>query len=334
MAGMRRAGWIAVLLSGWLAGAAAVRAETVPLPTPAPAPKDRSAPAAQAAPAGAAPDKSGISSFLDSINPFSGKSHPSTDLSALDAKQRALVNRVSTYLTSVQVLTGNFSQIGPDGRRTTGHLFIQKPGKVRFEYDPPSPIEIIADGSQVVVADRKLNTQDLYPLSQTPLRFLLADRIDLLQDTNVVGVTADDTFVSVQIEEKQAFVGTYESDDLDAAVLRVVLFGAIDPHDPRMLSTLRAIEHELVSDSLVYRYDPGASPDGLRGSEGTFSLCSFLYVDALARAGRVATRTRHPGPGSPVRRTAPVPLRWRRRARCRVGPAAVRPPCPTRPRRR
>jgi outer membrane lipoprotein-sorting protein len=207
MAGMRRAGWIAVLLSGWLAGAAAVRAETVPLPTPAPAPKDRSAPA----PADAAPEKPGISSFLDSLkipNPFSGMSHPSTDLSALDAKQRSLVNRVSTYLTGVQVLTGSFVQIGPDGRRTGGHLFIQKPGKVRFEYDPPSPIEIIADGSQVVVSDRKLGTQDMYPLSQTPLRFLLADRIDLLQDTNVVGVTADDTFVSVQIEEKQAFIGT------------------------------------------------------------------------------------------------------------------------------
>jgi outer membrane lipoprotein-sorting protein len=210
MAGMRQAVWIAVLLSGWLAGAAAIRAETVPLPTPAPAPKDRSAPAApstQSAPAGPS-----ISTFLDSLNslnPFSGKSnHPTTDPSTFDAKQRALVNRVSTYLTSVQVLTGNFVQIGPDGRRTTGHLFIQKPGKVRFEYDPPSPIDIIADGTQVVVRDRQLATQDLYPLSQTPLRFLLADRIDLLQDTNVVGVTADDTFVSVLIEEKQAFVGT------------------------------------------------------------------------------------------------------------------------------
>ena len=211
MAGMRQAIWIAVLLSGWLAGAAAVRAEVIPLPTPAPAPKDRStppAPAAQAA-APAAPASSGIGSFLDSLNPFSGKSNrPATDPSTFDAKQRALVNRVSTYLTSVQVLSGNFVQISPDGRRTSGHLFIQKPGKVRFEYDPPSPIEIIADGTQVVVSDRKLNTQDLYPLSQTPLRFLLADKIDLLQDTNVVGVTADDTFVSVQIEEKQAFVGT------------------------------------------------------------------------------------------------------------------------------
>jgi outer membrane lipoprotein-sorting protein len=87
-------------------------------------------------------------------------------------------------------------------------MFLQKPGKVRFEYDPPSTIEIIADGSQVMVGDRRLESHDYYPLSQTPLRFLLADKIDLLQDTSVVGVTADDTYVSITIEEKQPFVGT------------------------------------------------------------------------------------------------------------------------------
>ena len=63
--------------------------------------------------------------------------------------------------------------------------------------------------------------------------------------------------------------------------------GFIAPRDPMWLSTLAAMDHELVSDSLVYRYDPGASPDGLAGGEGTFSLCTFWYVDALARAGRL-----------------------------------------------
>ena len=105
-------------------------------------------------------------------------------------------------------MSGKFVQIGADGRRATGHFYIQKPGKVRFEYDPPSPIDIIADGSSVVVRDRKLATQDLYPLSQTPLRFLLSDRIDLLRDTNVTGVTADEMFVSIVVEEKQALIGT------------------------------------------------------------------------------------------------------------------------------
>jgi GH15 family glucan-1,4-alpha-glucosidase len=65
------------------------------------------------------------------------------------------------------------------------------------------------------------------------------------------------------------------------------LQGFIAPRDPLWLDTLRAIDRTLVSDSLVYRYDPAASPDGLSGDEGTFSLCTFWYVEALARAGRL-----------------------------------------------
>ncbi|WP_030730281.1 glycoside hydrolase family 15 protein [Streptomyces sp. NRRL S-237] len=87
--------------------------------------------------------------------------------------------------------------------------------------------------------------------------------------------------------ERRAFVQHYGTTVLDASLLMMPLVGFISPKDPRWLSTLEAMDDELVSDSLVYRYDPAASPDGLRGSEGTFSLCSFLYVYALARAGQV-----------------------------------------------
>jgi outer membrane lipoprotein-sorting protein len=125
-----------------------------------------------------------------------------------DDKQRALVAKVSSYLSGVQTLVGDFVQVGPDGRRTEGQFSIQKPGKVRFEYNPPSPVEVIADGKSVVVRDRKLATQQLVPLSQTPLRFLLSDRIDLMRDTNLVSVSADDTFVTIVIEESQTLVGT------------------------------------------------------------------------------------------------------------------------------
>ncbi|MDT7839648.1 glycoside hydrolase family 15 protein [Streptomyces justiciae] len=86
---------------------------------------------------------------------------------------------------------------------------------------------------------------------------------------------------------RQAFVQHYDDTTLDASLLLMPSVGFIAPNDPRWLSTLDAMEEELVSDSLVYRYDPAASPDGLRGSEGTFSLCSFLYVNALARSGRL-----------------------------------------------
>jgi GH15 family glucan-1,4-alpha-glucosidase len=86
---------------------------------------------------------------------------------------------------------------------------------------------------------------------------------------------------------RQAFVQHYATDVLDSSLLRMPMVGFVDGRDPQWESTLAAMDEELVTDSLVYRYNPEASPDGLRGSEGTFSLCTFAYVDALTRAGRL-----------------------------------------------
>lgn len=203
MAGRRATIMLAATLCTVLATAAAF-AENVPLPTPAPQPKSGAAPSTTAPnpPAAEAAPHPGFFPFS-----FMDKSAPATT-TAFDAKQRALLDRISMYLSSMQTMVGNFVQVGPDGSRTEGDFYIQKPGKVRFEYNPPSPIDIVADGSSVVVRDRNLATQDLYPLSQTPLRYLLADRIDLLRDTDVISVSSDDTFVTVVIEEKQLVVGT------------------------------------------------------------------------------------------------------------------------------
>jgi GH15 family glucan-1,4-alpha-glucosidase len=87
--------------------------------------------------------------------------------------------------------------------------------------------------------------------------------------------------------DRRTFVQHYDTDVLDASLLLMPLTKFIAPRDPRWLSTLDAITAELVSDSLVYRYDPAASPDGLEGEEGTFSICTFWYVEAMARAGHV-----------------------------------------------
>jgi GH15 family glucan-1,4-alpha-glucosidase len=86
---------------------------------------------------------------------------------------------------------------------------------------------------------------------------------------------------------RRAFVQYDGGEVLDASVLMMPLAKFISPTDPKWLSTLDALGDDLVSDSLVYRYDPAASPDGLRGEEGTFSICSFWYVEALTRAGRL-----------------------------------------------
>jgi outer membrane lipoprotein-sorting protein len=227
---------LALALSAGLSGALA---QSVPLPMPAPQPKSYERPQAprppqqiapsaqqQQAPApqpprqAEQPQQQQQSSGFPSIFPkppniFGG----SGSTTAFDAKQRALADKVSAYLSSVRQLQGKFVQVGPDGSKSEGEFFLQKPGKVRFDYNPPNPIEMIADGQSVVVRDRKLATQDLYPLSQTPLRFLLADRIDLMRDTNLVGVYADDVFVTVVIEERQIIAGTHRV---------MMMFGAQD----------------------------------------------------------------------------------------------------------
>jgi outer membrane lipoprotein-sorting protein len=223
-------------------------AENIPLPTPAPLPKTGVAPpaASPAAPTAAAPS-SPSNSFFPFALPF-GKGS-SSEASKFDAKQQNLLDRISLYLSSVQTLVGSFVQVGPDGARTQGTFYIQKPGKVRFAYNPPSPIDVVADGSYVVVRNRDLDTQDLWRLSQTPLRYLLAEHIDLLHDTDVVSVSADDKFATVVIEESQIMVGTsrlaimFDAKDLTLKQWTVT--------DPQGLNTTVA----------VFNLDPTKKPD-------------------------------------------------------------------------
>ncbi|MBR1146310.1 outer membrane lipoprotein carrier protein LolA [Bradyrhizobium sp. AUGA SZCCT0431] len=209
---------LALVIAMSVAGAATSGfSQNVPVPKPAPKARDggvqMSAQDSQKGPAttGAtqAPPKTGTTQAPPNpVIPDPNRNVPANIFATFDANQKAQAAKVSSYLSSLQTLVGNFVQVGPDGSKTKGDFVIQKPGKVRFEYDAPSQIAIVADGSSLAVRDKKLATQDIYPLSQTPLRFLLSDRIDLLKDTNVVSVTADDVFISVTIEEKQALIGT------------------------------------------------------------------------------------------------------------------------------
>jgi outer membrane lipoprotein-sorting protein len=227
-------------------------AQSVPLPKPRPSAQQPAVTGTIARPAPAPPTN--IEPVAQAqpnpiSNPFAallGKSDPSA---ALTPQQRAVIERVENYLSGTQVLSGQFVQVGPDGRRTQGEFFIQKPGKVRFDYDAPSPIDIIADGESVVVRDRNLLTQDVYPLSQTPLRFLLSDHVNLMKDTKLSAIYADDVFVTVVVEEKAGVVGTSRL---------MIMFGAKDMAlkqwtvtDPQGFDTTVA----------VYNLDTNKKPD-------------------------------------------------------------------------
>src|SRR3989442_15141559 len=220
MAGMGRGLLVGAAL-GMVALTSAANAETIPLPTPAPLPKEGAA--ASTRPTAAQGGGSGLATGFKSLfhldrEPEAPPTSTSTT-AGFNSAQRAQVDKVSAYLSSIQQLVGDFVQVGPDGSRVRGEFYIQKPGRVRFDYEPPSRIQIIADGQSVVVRARKLATQVLYPLSQTPLRFLLSERIDLLKDTNLVGVYSDNMFASIVIEERQVFGGTHRL---------MLMFGAKD----------------------------------------------------------------------------------------------------------
>ncbi|MGH6890543.1 MAG: LolA family protein [Rhizomicrobium sp.] len=105
-----------------------------------------------------------------------------------DASQRADLERVSESLNAIHTLQGHFVQIGPEGQVDQGRFYIDKPGRMRFEYTPPNPTLIVSDGRWVAVENRKLGTTDRYALWTTPLDLILGDDVDLRDDNDITGV--------------------------------------------------------------------------------------------------------------------------------------------------
>lgn len=118
---------------------------------------------------------------------------------ASDAAQK-----IADHFASVRTMSGEFVQFGPRGDQTGGKFFIARPGKIRFNYDPPSGYKVISDGKSVVIDNAKLKTSDLYPLSKTPLKLLLDERIDL-SGGRVTSVKEDPDATTIQLADKSVF---------------------------------------------------------------------------------------------------------------------------------
>lgn len=112
--------------------------------------------------------------------------------------------RIADHFSSVTSMTGEFVQFGPRGEQTGGKFYLQRPGKVRFNYEAPSAYEVVSDGKSVAIDNSKLNTMDLYPLSKTPLKLLLDDRIDL-SGNKVTSVKEDEDLTTIKLSDKSVF---------------------------------------------------------------------------------------------------------------------------------
>lgn len=126
--------------------------------------------------------------------------------SPFTAPQQVALANISNNFNSFDTMEGEFVQVGPHGEQSEGVFVIDKPGKIRFHYKPPVKLDVISDGSSVAIRDNRANTQDLYPLSKTPLRYLLDDQIDLTSSAIVDQMREEADLISLDIIEKGTLV--------------------------------------------------------------------------------------------------------------------------------
>lgn len=112
--------------------------------------------------------------------------------------------KIADHFASVRTMTGEFVQFGPRGEQTGGKFYIERPGKIRFNYEGGSGFKVISDGESVVLDNSKMKTMDLYPLSKTPLKLLLDERIDLSGD-KVRSVKEEDDLTTIKLADKSVF---------------------------------------------------------------------------------------------------------------------------------
>jgi outer membrane lipoprotein-sorting protein len=124
---------------------------------------------------------------------------------ALTEEDRGVLAEISAHLANVDTMDGEFIQFNPDGDQLTGKFFIARPGRVRFQYDPPTTVSVIADGKSVLVFDKKLQTYDIWPLSQTPLRLLLDKSLDLANSEKVTRVGVAPDLVEIELQDETRF---------------------------------------------------------------------------------------------------------------------------------
>jgi len=157
--------------------------------------------------------------------------------------RQAAVERVNAYFNSIDRMTASFVQTSANGR-SEGTLFLQRPGQLRFAYAPPSTLEIVSDGRHVAVRDKKLGTNDVYPIGQTPLKFLLQDQFDLGRDTKIQDVQINpDGIVTVRFDDSATFGGTSKVTlRFDAKANRLMQWNVTDPQGFETTVVLSGVE--------------------------------------------------------------------------------------------
>jgi outer membrane lipoprotein-sorting protein len=175
-------------------------AETPKAAEPAPVKVAEPPKPARSTPAQAAPTPTPVAAQAAPVTPVSPP-NPTSPAAALQ--------RVNAYFNSMDQMSAYFVQKNPNGQQVEGTLSVQRPGKLHFAYAPPSTLEIVSDGRNVAIRDKKLGTNDVYPVGQTPLKFLVQENVDLARDTKVRDVQIGrDGMITVSFDDSATLGGT------------------------------------------------------------------------------------------------------------------------------
>lgn len=170
----------------------------------------------------------------------------------LEASDRAVVQKVAEYFNGLTNLQGEFIQQGPRGHVSQGKFYLSKPGKLRFEYSDPNPFLIVADGTWVIVNNRKKNKAEYYPLSATPLRLVLEPKINLLKDARIIHVAKDDKTISVTLEDREQLVAGQLTVIFDARSMELRQWVVIDGQGRRTTITLQGVKNGVAADPKLF----------------------------------------------------------------------------------
>ncbi len=188
----------------------------------------------------------------------------SAEAIARTPQETTALKAISAKLGAVRTMTGEFVQFGPTGDRAEGKFFLARPGKVLFQYDPPTQISVISDGKSVLVHDKRLETYDIWPLSKTPLKFLLDSTLDLASSERVESVTIEPDLIRVVVVDDSRFGGGKLTLFFDAATNELRQWTVADQQG---LETTVAIYNVEIGNKLskkIFRIDYNAATNARR----------------------------------------------------------------------
>lgn len=142
--------------------------------------------------------------FVCGLAAFAGTAGTLLNTPRASAQASSVAQKIADHFSSVKTMAGEFVQFGPRGEQTGGKFYIRRPGRIRFNYEAPSPMRVIADGRSVVIGNMKLKTWDIYPLSKTPLKLLLSERIDL-SSRMVRAVREESDLITIVLGDRSIF---------------------------------------------------------------------------------------------------------------------------------